>query len=44
MGMIANYQESTNQELENLKGSADFVDAVEELRSLYPGHWRSGEK
>ena len=32
MGMIANYQESANQELENLKGSADFVDAVEELQ------------
>ena len=32
MGMIANYQESTDQELENLKGSADFVDAVEELQ------------
>ena len=32
MGMIANYQKSTNQELENLKGSADFVDAVEELQ------------
>ena len=32
MGMIANYQESTNQELENLKGSTDFVDAVEGLQ------------
>ena len=32
MGMIANYQKSTNQELENLKGSADFVDVVEELQ------------
>ena len=32
MGMIANYQESADQELEDLKGSADFVDAVEELQ------------
>ena len=32
MGMIANYQESADQELEDLKGSADFVDAVEGLQ------------
>lgn len=34
MGMIANYQESTKQELESIKTSADFVDvdAVEELQ------------
>ena len=32
MGMIANYQESADQELDDLKGSADFVDAVEELQ------------
>lgn len=32
MGMIANYQQTTDLELESLKVSTDFVDAVEELQ------------
>lgn len=32
MGMIANYQQTTNLELDRLKVVTDFVDAVEELQ------------
>lgn len=32
MGMIANYQQTTDLELESLKVATDFVDAVEELQ------------
>lgn len=32
MGMIANYQQTTDLELDSLKVATDFVDAVEELQ------------
>ena len=32
MGMIANYQQTTDFELESLKASTDLVDAIEELQ------------